>query len=437
MVGCGDGTSDPSPNNGTVQNNEPAASRTVQGRLTAEASGEAGVESKAITASRVDENGDQEEVATGETDADGKYSLELDAALTAGTTLLIEARDGEQLLGRVAFEASATAEGSVGAPPITGESTAEANVWLEASASGNVCAACTTADLAQRIDARVAAALNASADADVYAQFATSVYAGLEARSAMLLHASVGATQEQLDAAQASSSSAHAALTTSLSASTSDAELTAAQATYVEAYAQAYLDAGITTIQLAEAAQAEAGARASMTITADPETTAQIVANIESTRAAHVTAAVNAAFEAQGEANAEVESAGAELESSIEAAADAGADAQTQIDAAWASYSATVRVEVEAQLDIAQQTVLTGMDTSFEAGASAYATALAALETSGAAAGSVTALATLKGAIVADANVDALVTAGLSEEAAGAYLEVVFHLHAATAVAPN
>lgn len=434
---CGGMTDNNSTQNSQANSENAEATQTVRGMLTADASGEGNVEGKTITASRVADDGQVEAIAdaSAKTDAEGHYTLKLDDELEQGTTVLVEAMQDEDVLGSASFDVRAeTEDRGIDAPPITVESTTESRVFIQARAQATTCAGCSEADVEQRIDERLAAVIETAAesDSDIHANLAASMYAGIDAFDSMLTDESVGVADSELTAAQQASTGAYLELQSSLADADNQADIDTAHDTFTEAYLTAYQDAGITAEQLAAGTHAEAAVRSAAEVSSDAQTNANLLSQIELRRADRVTAAIESDFEARGESNTEVATAGDELIASIEGASDAGTEARAQVGEAWAQYESTVRSEIEAELDVAQQTALAGLQTAFDTATETYVSALA--QSASDVGATVDALASLRGEVSSQSNLEALTTAGLDEAAAQSYLKVIFHLEAASAV---
>lgn len=355
------------------------------------------------------------------TDAAGDYSLTLEFDTETVSDVIVQAE------GDAAFEASALLSGTLAdgdsatAPPMSAETTLEAEVYVDARAEASWGGASTSAGLRAQIDADIAALIAASASeaADIAACTA-SVIAGMEARAAMLADESIGLTQAQIDAFLAAETQAQAELDAALDAAgSSQAQIDAAVEVYLDAIAAAYASAGVTSTQLAETVQAQATAAMAAGTALSSAAEAQAVMAAEAAKADAIGAANTAAFTAlgaQATVLATIASAQVTLEASIEASAGVVADIET----AWANYNAAIEAELRAQVESMQASGGAAIDTVTASLASAQAaldsavsSAEASLEASLASAGSdVEALADAYGAfsLAVDAAVSGNVT---------------------------
>jgi hypothetical protein len=359
-------------------------------------------------------------------DAEGRYRLVVTIPEDGAQDLLIRAQAGSTE-GSVILSGTITPGDARVAAPITLETSVEGDLLVQGEAtaswpgevsSGASLRALVSADLAAdlRASGNYSAALSSSAEATV---------SGMEAFEAMLVNEAAGAADAQVEAALDAVLAAQTDADVSLDAASTAAEQEAAAQAYLVAAAQAWADAGISARQLAIAAHARAEAMWVYATGLPGDVRAQVESAIEGARANLVTAAIEAEFGtiAAGSATLEaVVQAGGTLRADIQSAADAGAQAQAAIEIAWSDYAAAVKAQLDAAVQAAVQGDVSGaMDLLAQSVANlraelqaAVAKLSATLDADATVSGTVNALGRYFVSATAEANVNALVEAGLS-----------------------
>jgi trimeric autotransporter adhesin len=312
---------------------------TIQGAVTTQlahdAEGES-VQDATVRSREVRDDGSQRPIeGEATTDAQGQYALVTE---TTARPVVVEATWDDQRAA-VALEAGAATSSSVQAPPMTGETTAQADVFVEAHALSPLV---TVADAAAYVSARTAAAIRQGTT--TAAQVGTALAASVQAESRFALHAEGGAlTQATVNAVRQHRVNAYAQLRTQMHAATTVQARRAAVDAFLETYAAATTGAGVGARQQAQvaltvfgAAQRFAGAHATAAFATYQR--AQLVA---ATKLAH---AVEAEFQSAGAAAARLQAlaqARATLLAEIRAATTAQA-----VAIAFTNYRATVRTHL-------------------------------------------------------------------------------------------
>lgn len=370
-------------------------SGTVNGRVTDDASF-APVSGATVVAFEVESDGSLTAVSDSvTTDVNGSYRVEVTFEASSISDLVVEATGSGSFEGRAIVSAEITDGSTVSAPPISGESTVEADIYVEARSSFD--AHTTSEGLRGMIDSQVTAAVQASAEYQQDVQdLAVSIAAGLKARARMLVHSSIGFTEAQVQAFLRAEAEAQADLDHALHIATSQAQIDAAVSAYVSAMATARSDLGLS--EFSQSVQAQVTAALSTSASLSSNVASQARVRFERLKAQALADANEAAFTALG-ASSLVMTGLNDARVQLYAAIEASGGAQASINNAWVSYNGYVRGELKTQVE------------SVRSGGSA---AIDTVQTS-----VTTSRTTLQSALTAAAgNVDAIVTAYASFMAA-------------------
>lgn len=290
-----------------------------------------------VQASSVGSGGRLDMLAEADVEANGNYTLELPPG---SERVVIAAVDSS---GKVVASAllDAAVEGERTAPPMTSESSLEAEVFVRMVMDGASVEAVDTVDLRSRINTEVAEAVKAEASAEAQksvAALAAAVRAAQEAE--VKAYAEAGATISQQALFQASLE-ASAAL---------DAALDAGSRSAADAYADFFAALRAATPELDEKEEAEGERAASAAFRATVEARLSSGSNASTADAAvraaaslearAATVAVDAILRAASATDATLtraRAAATALHASLSSAASASAAAQ-----AWATYSASL-----------------------------------------------------------------------------------------------
>ncbi len=351
------------------------------------------IEGAVVTASEVTATGGVRSLS-GEatTDASGSYRL---AVETTSSPLILSA-------SKVGFDARAIVEhrlsgsGTVNAMPMNEETTTEADVYVEAKSSASA-SLVSAADVAFYVDSAVAAAVRAG-DATT-AEIAAAIAAGQKSEREYSEADPEGPQEEEpLRRSEDRQRDSFITLQSALHAAAASSAQTDARTAFEKAFVGATAASGIDASVQAKAMQS--GASAMLMVAADANMTAgarlALRKRAEAGVALAVSAAVQAAFEANGGAQATIDAlaaAGEALYVSV-----ASAQSETQISAAYGTFAASVEAELAAELgvdilvisgaraalDAAKVTLQTSIEAAADAAAvaSAYATFFAAAESS-------------------------------------------------------
>lgn len=387
LSGC-DSSTDEGPN-GTTQ-------ITVNGKVTDDsgfAKALGSVEGAVVAASEVTASGSLRTLS-GEatTDASGSYRLAVET--TSSPLILSASKVGFN--SRAIVEHRLTGSGIVNAMPMNDETTAEADVYVEAKSSASA-SLVSVADVAFYVDSAVAAAVRAG-DAST-AEIAVAIAAGQESEREYSDADPEGPQDEEprrrADDRQRDS---FITLQSALNAAAGSSAQTGARTTFEKAFVDAYAASGVDASVQAKAMQS--GNSAMLMVAADANMTAEtrlaLRKRAEAGVALAASVAVQAAFEANGAAQATIDALAAAGESLYQSTATA--QSQTQISVAFGTFAATVEAELATQLgvdvlvissaraalDAAKVALQTSIDAAADAAAvaSAYATFFAAAESS-------------------------------------------------------
>ncbi|HZI09743.1 MAG TPA: hypothetical protein VE153_05070 [Myxococcus sp.] len=290
-----------------------------------------------VQASSVGSGGKLDVLAEAEVEANGSYSLELPPG---SERVVLAAVDSS---GKVVASAllDAAVEGERTAPPMSSESSLEAEVFVRMVADGASAQAVDTVDLRSRINTQLAQSVKAEASADAQksvAALASAVRAAQEAEVKAYARAGFNTTQDALFQA-------------SLEASAKlDAALDAGSQNVADAYAEFFTALRAATPELDEKEEAEGERAASVAFRATVEARLSSSANASTADAAvraaasleahAATTAVEAILRAANATDATLSrsrAAATSLHAQLSASASASAAAQ-----AWAAYSASL-----------------------------------------------------------------------------------------------
>lgn len=334
------------------------------------------VEGATVTAKIVADSGETQELeGSAQTDASGRYTLDLEGITDV---VLVTATNDTDFTSKTLVYMDGRS--SVTAGPITTESDVEAEVYLEAKGRDDEDAV-TLADVAAYVTSEVAARVE---DGDATAtQVAAAIQAAVEAE-AEYIREEVG--DEIADELVVMEGGIYAALQAELSEAQSADAAAEAVAEFEAALAQAYEKAGVAADV---AAQGQLAARAALLKAYNNIASASVRFELRKRAEVFVALstahAIEASMRAHNAASAQVEAveqAGEMLVASIRAAADAEA-----VVSAYASYEDAVKEELAIELDVAVEVL--------DAAQSGAGPALSALKAAVDAAPSATAIAEL------------------------------------------
>lgn len=371
FTGCDDGTSITTPPDGD--------SPTFQGRVSDDAGyGKTtpAVEGAAVTAAAVESNGSLRTLA-GEviTDAEGRFVLTVEEEADADFYVL-SAAEGD-FRSQVLVSAEGQVNDIIQAMPMSAESNAEADVYLEVRSDPNTESnSAAAADVAASVNAQLALALEASPASA--AEVAAAIQADARAQTEYVNEREDVDDDASNDVDQAEHD-AFVQLQLDLAAATSTSAQNEALVRFENALIDAYTEAGVSLEVQAKARQSGEAALLRFATTNDAETRFSLHKRTTILTAMATALAVEAAFEAEGAA-----------QSRLDALADArttfvtnlrAAVSESEIDAAEAQYRTSVEAELTAELEIneavlvAAETALSPVKTTLEASISAAGSA--------------------------------------------------------------
>lgn len=323
---------------------------TIRGQMTdGNASAFAPVSGAAMTAFEVEADGSLTALSeTVTTDAEGRYELVVTFEGESISDVIVQGDTNGDASADASAIVSATLRdgGEVTAPPIDGETSAESEVFLSAHVSGSWDASGASggsAVLRERIDATVAATLDAAADVE---DCGRAIALGLQARAAMMAQAGVSASE--ISALFRAEVEAQAALDAALDAAASGADAQAAIESYGQALVETWSGAGLSAPEIAQSLRAQAAVETRVSAEAGAVARAAIREQAEATRA-DVTAQANAAAFAALGAGEDVLVRLEDAHATLRAAIDASAGVESSIANAWADYETTVEAELRAR----------------------------------------------------------------------------------------
>ena len=330
--------------------NEAEDGLTIEGRATDDSGyskSRGRIEGAAVTAVSVEADGSRRNLSgKTTTDAEGHFRLETDAATPKVLILRAETES-------FATSALVYAEGrsSVHAMPMTAESHAEADVYVEArnqasyfEARDQASRGATIADVAAFVDTQVAASIQAGQT--TAEKVAAAVRSSVEAEVAYAKEASPDVHEDE---AREQKLEAFFTLQAALAASSNTAAQVEATEAFEARLARAYVEAGASAEAQAKASLAArlvlspVGSDAGLAL----RKRAEVIAALATTHA------VEAAFEAGGATQARIDAvaaAGATLLAELRAVTLEGY--QSQVDAAHATYQSSVEAELSNELDV-------------------------------------------------------------------------------------
>lgn len=334
-------------------NDPPPESATVSGQVTDEQAADgskaakAGVEGATVTAVSVSADGTTttlEGEAT--TDANGAFTMDVDGEGASGVVRVDADGEGDYTSSAIVL---VDGQSQVDAQPLTVETAAEANVYVEAKSDASSGEehdeGVTLADVAAYVEAEAASDIEAGTTSA--SDVAAAVRNAVEAEASYHSEANSGVDAGAVATAK---SDAYAQLQAELAAA-SDAE---ARATAVESFGvtlgSLYADAGASAQSQAEGRQAGTALVIEFSADASSDTELGLRKQAELLRAYATTQANEAVFEAEGTAQA-----------SLDALADARSTLLTEIRSATtvdailtakADYKAAVKDELEASFDV-------------------------------------------------------------------------------------
>jgi heme exporter protein D len=389
---------------GRVTDNSKSAQ---SGATTAARMAKAGVEGATVTAVSVAADGSTTQLeGEATTSANGSFTLDAEGEGANGI-VIVTAESGGDVVGRTVVKVDGRS--SVQAAPMTGETTAEAAVYLEAEArddsdedgsdgddsDGEDEHGTTTADVAAHVDAELAAEINSGATSS--SEVAAAIVSSVRAKQKFMAEAE---TDVEVSAVAEAKESTYLALQSSLAAASSVEARTQAKQVFEEAMADVHAAAGASAEMQAKIRQAATTVAIESAAQLSGNASAELRQKAEILRAVATAKANEARFEAAGASEASVQAladARAQLVADIRANGEASVSA---IEDAKATYRSEVESAVEAGLDVsstayvsattaieaALSTLKSTVTASAEATASAYATFFANAESAAASA---------------------------------------------------
>jgi hypothetical protein len=341
--------------------------------------------------------------------ADGSFTIRL---RDVSSHVVLEAV-GPSIESRVVVTVEAGEESETAAP-INGESTLEADVFVEAQAASMDL---TLAQIAAFVDARLVAE-SATSQVDASA-LASLILKGQEAEEEYVedREPDERPLREPVDDKRNSDADAREQLQAELAAAASADAQADALSGFNSAFAQGYVDAGLSASMNAEATQARRSAL--VKFSADANLSAEARAAVEQRADVYVSIATGAAvrtlFVAAGAANVTLDAIDAAIVTLTTSVASA--ESRTEVDAAFAAFGASIETHLAAELTVPEATIdaallatataRTALDVAVEAAvdgeavAQAHKTFYVAAETAASTALSASADAEVAGEIVA------------------------------------
>lgn len=354
----GTGVDPDAPDNGT---DGPAA--TINGSVYESShskvqSGETNAEAGVVSAARINSNGSVEIIKGTETevDANGRFSLQVDAGIYDHIVVVAETADG-QVMGFISAEIENNQSYTI--KPMTAESSTETAVFAEVVVNGK-------ANIVQKSDIELAVHANAAADinssSSAVAEVAAAVSNSAEARAEFIAEFESDASFNQ---AADLMTDAQFQLESNLDVATSNDERKAAFDAFLEAKVDAYAESGMEMSSIAKMLhlQAEVQQNTFSSVSANVENSAR--ASTSMLVAIVIDNAVNANAQASGASEATVSAiadAGVRLKADLESSSGAEAEVKAtfeayhqEVRAAFESDSsteATVIVTVDAEINV-------------------------------------------------------------------------------------
>lgn len=363
IVGCGD--DNPSASGSTAR---------IEGRVTDDAGfsklakTNGPVAGATVTVAQIQADGSLQTVSTdsAQTDANGEFLVETDLDGVSGLVVVAEK-------GSVTWKAIVTSEVNVGSTtkcqPHNDESTSEADVREENIARGNNDRV-TYADISAYVDADVATSVKG--DASAITSLTVAIEEKAEAEVSALTHASIGASQPEIQAAKNAKVQAQATLEAALNdAAGNQSQIDVAFEIFYNALVNAYVDAGIAAESYAKSEEASSRVLIKNSASLSSNTQLALKRSAARIRAWAITRACEAQFTAVGAAEAQINavtSAGTALRASVD-----GATSEAQIVAAFQSYHDVVIAELQSAAN-AQASAIVAMDTAINAATGAKLT---------------------------------------------------------------
>lgn len=358
---------------GQVTNNSSSGGSSSSGssskRASASATSKAGVEGAVVTGAAAEANG-QVSPLDGEatTDANGEFTITVEGEGATGLVRLEAEGDG-------GFSSSTIAQvggqSEVSSQPMTAETDAEADVYLEAKAEDDASShaeGVTAADVSVYVNGETAADINGggTASSDVAAAIASSV----EAESQANAEADGGIGAGALADAKAS---AFADLQSSLGAATSAGARAEAVAAFEDAMANLYVEAGGSEESQCENRQASTSIMIEFSAEASSDAELGLRRQAELLRAEATARAQEAIFEAQGASEAT-------LDALVDAREQLKADIRTAtsveaIIEAKGTYETDVKTQMESTFEVSSMTI-TNAESEIETSLSALFSSL-------------------------------------------------------------
>lgn len=341
MVGCDSSTTGPD-----------LSTKTIEGTVTDEdgyGKRAGSVEGAAVTAVGVTGQAETHPLdGSAQTDASGHYELEVSEPTTS---VIVRAEGENDFQAQTLVHVGTDGSQSVRAMPMNGETSAEADVYVEARQDGGD--AVTKSDVALYVDEELAGEIEEGGT--TVAEIAQSIRARVEAEHGYAAESEDG--EERAEEGRSNKVAAFATLQSELSASSSADARANAIARVEEAMIEAYTDAGVSADVAAQARLAGHSALDLHVGSAEDSSDALFGLRKRSTIVATtgLARAIEASFEAEGAAQSRLETlaeAHTTLVNELRAATTAEAMAQARAD-----FESTVEAELASEIGVNASTI--------------------------------------------------------------------------------
>lgn len=353
------------------------STRTVEGTVTDdEGYGKraGSVEGVAVTAVSVTAEGSTQPLdGSAETNASGQYELQV---TDPSTSMIVRAEGEGDFQAQTLVQMEQEGSGTVQAMPMNGETSAEADVYVEARSDGG--SAVTKSDVALYVDQHLAGEIESGGT--TVAEVAQSIRAQIEAEHQYAAE-NTDSGEEKAEEGRSNKVEAFAALESDLAASTSASAQSEALARLESSVMEAYTEAGVSAEVAAQARMSGHSFLRLKTESAQDSSDALFALRKRSKVMAStaLARAIEASFQAEGAADSRLQTL-AEARSKLigELRAASSAEAMTQ---ARAEFESTVESELASQIGVtvsaidSAQTAVSGAKSTLEAALSLGASA--------------------------------------------------------------
>ncbi len=331
------------------------------------------IQAAAVTLAQVQTDGSLKTVSTQsvQTDASGKFVVETN--LNGTKNLIVEANDGTTTWKAV-VSAAVQSGTTVYAPPLSQESSTEADLYIKAVAEGHS-SDVTDADVKALIDADASAQLHG--DTNAQAQFISAVQAKSQAMAQASSNSYFGLSSGQMQTMMSAQTDACAKLDQDLyNSDDSDSQIETDHTNYENTVITTYASNNVNTATYAELMRIGLSAytNASSSMSAQAKF---VLAKCFYTRYSFVlSAAMNQQFQAAGASSSQlsaVSTAGTTLYASIKSSTS-----MSQISDAFVQYHSTIKSQLQITLNT-YTTLIDSLDTNINASGSFKAVLTAAL----------------------------------------------------------